>query len=281
VTRTTRITAAAAIGLAPSFFFWAHNALTTDGGNKLEGLIAVLAIFGTPLAIASALVVERSASAGRGRDRPERLLGLATAGLRGSRREWGAAMRAELASIDAPRERRRFARGCAVAAIRAGTGWRPWLIAIGVGVAFAVGTYAASRASLAGGRSGIMGYTLLPPVAALFSLAFATALVTRSFRSGLVTAVLALVAGLVGMLAVAMVEAAHWYDVAGVYLMDGDAPKEGGLDRVGAVLDPVAPTFVVFHLLIWAPWTVLGAAAGSWLRRHVDGQAASAASLTA
>ena len=280
MTRATRIATAFAIGLMPSALFWAVNAATTDGGNKLEGLIAALAIFGAPLAIASALVVDRSASVARGRDASERLLALATAGLRGPRHEWGVAMRAELASIDTPHERHRFATGCAVVALRAGTGWGPWLVAVGTGVVFAVGTYAASRAALAGGREGIFGDTLFVPAAVLFGLALVTTLVRRSFRSGLVTGTLALVAGLGGMLGVAMVEAAHWYDVAGVYLMDGDAPNEG-LDRLDAVLDPVAPTFVAFHLMIWLPWPVLGASAGSWLRRHTDRQAAPAASLTA
>jgi hypothetical protein len=278
--RATRIAAAFAVGLALATLFWAANAATTNGGNKLEGLVAALAIFGVPLATASALVVDRFASVARGRDTSERLLGVATAGLQGSRHEWGIAMRAELASIDAPRERRRFATGCTVAALRAGTGWGPWLVACGAGVVFAVGTYAASRASLAGDREGIIGYTLFVPAAALFALALVTALAMRSFRSGVVSGMLALVAGLGAMLGVAIVEAARWYDVAGVYLMDGDAPNDG-LDRLGAVLDPVAPQFVALHVLIWVPWPVLGAAAGSWRRRHAGRQATPAAPLTA
>jgi hypothetical protein len=167
-----------------------------------------------------------------------------------------------------------------VPALRAGRGRGPWLVAVGTGILFAVGTYAASRATLAGGRGGIMGHTLVLPIPVLFALALVVALVTRSFRSGLVTGGLAVVAGLVGMLAIAMVEAARWFDVAGVYLLDGDAP-EGGLDRLDAVLDPVAPPFVLFHLLIWTPWPVLGAAAGSWLRRGAAGEASSAATLSA
>jgi hypothetical protein len=278
--RATRFAAVFAAGLAPAALLWAANAATTDGGNELEGLVAALAIFGVPLATATALVVDRLASDAGGRDTSERLLGLATAGLRGPRHEWGVAMRAELASIAVPRERRRFATGCTVAALRAGTGWGPWLGAVGTGVVFTVGTYAASRASLAGDREGIIGYTLFVPAAALFGLALVTALVTRSFRSGLVTGVLALVCGLGAVLGVALVEAAHWHDEAGVYLMDGDAPNEG-LDRLGAVLDPVAPHFVAFHLLMWVPWPVLGAAAGSWIRRYSGRQATPAASLTA
>jgi hypothetical protein len=87
-------------------------------------------------------------------------------------------------------------------------------------------------------------------------------LTTRSFRTGLVVGWIALQAGLIGVLGASIVEAAYWYDVAGVYLLDGDNPKEG-LDRFRAVLDPVAPTFVFFHVSSWARWAVLGAAAGS------------------
>ena len=102
-------------------------------------------------------------------------------------------------------------------------------------------------------------------------MTFFTALTTRSFRTGLVSGVLALVAGLVGMLSVAMAEAAHWHDVAGVYLMDGDYPT-GGLDRLDAVLNPLSLFFVTVYLLVWAPWPVLGAAAGSWSRRRTQGK---------
>jgi hypothetical protein len=171
-------------------------------------------------------------------------------------------MRAELASIEPRTERRRFAIGCSVSAI--GIDTRHWLrpVAIGTGVFFAAGTLVASRASMAGGRGGIMGFTLAVPVVVLFMVTFVTALTARSFRTGLMVGWIALLAGLIGMLGAAIVEAAHWYDVAGVYLLDGDNPREG-LDRLAAVLDPVAPTFVFFHLSLWAPWAVLGAGAGT------------------
>jgi hypothetical protein len=179
-------------------------------------------------------------------------------------------MCSELASIDDPRDRRRFAIGCAAAALRTGPGRGQWLVAIGVGILFAVGTFAASRGSLGGEREGIMGFTLLWPELALLAVAFGSAMVTRSFRAGLVTGALALLAGIVAMLAVSMAEAAHWHDVARVFLMDGDAPSGGRLERIDAVLDPVRPTFVVLHVLIWAPWPVLGAAAGAWSGRVAE-----------
>jgi hypothetical protein len=55
-----------------------------------------------------------------------------------------------------------------------------------------------------------------------------------------------------------------------VYIVDGDGPK-GGLIRLEAVLDPIAPHFVLFHLQFWTPWPVLGAAAGVWRRRKPAG----------
>jgi len=51
-------------------------------------------------------------------------------------------------------------------------------------------------------------------------------------------------------------------------VMDGDAPRGGvALTTTDAIRDPVAPFFLLAFLLIWTPWPVLGAAAGSWLRR--------------
>jgi hypothetical protein len=64
-----------------------------------------------------------------------------------------------------------------------------------------------------------------------------------------------------------MFEAARWHEVAGVFLMDGDVPSHG-LTRTEAILDPVSPTFLIAFLLVWTPWPVLGAAAGSWCRRR-------------
>ena len=74
---------------------------------------------------------------------------------------------------------------------------------------------------------------------------------------------------MVGVFAVAIVEAGHWHDLAGVYIMDGDVPK-GGLDRTGMILDAASPSFLLFHLLIWAPWPVLGAAVGVMRRRGLE-----------
>jgi hypothetical protein len=168
-------------------------------------------------------------------------------------------MRAELASIEPPTERRRFAIVCSVSAI--GIDARHWLlpVAIGTGVCFAVGTLAASRASLVAAAASWVSHSRCQ-----------SSCVHGDVRDSIDHLIPHRSRGRVDRSAcrpdwhagASIVEAAHWFDVAGVYLLDGDNPREG-LDRLGAVLDPVAPTFVFFHLSFWAPWAVLGAAAGS------------------
>ena len=140
------------------WFITADSSTGADG--RIQQVVAAASLLGTPLAIAGAVIVQGFATAAHGRNLSERLLALGTAGLREPRVEWGAAMRAELASIDDPRERRQFAIGCTVTALRVGAGRGPWLIAVGTGILFAVGTLAASRATLGGGRVGIIGFTL-------------------------------------------------------------------------------------------------------------------------
>lgn len=62
-------------------------------------------------------------------DAARRLLALATKGMPAHRIEWGAPLRAELASIEDPRDRRRFARSAGRAAFARGLGIR-----IGLGI---------------------------------------------------------------------------------------------------------------------------------------------------
>lgn len=269
-TRTAWATVAGILA-AVAVLLWTamgNDPLPVGEDSHLQQLVATTLTLGTPLALAGAVLAHRLARSARGHDGPERVVGVATAGLRGSRDEWGAAMRAELASLEDPRERRRFAVGCAVAAAKTGVVSTTWLVAVGVGIAFAVGTLVASRVSLAGDRAGILGFLFLGPMLALFAVALTMAFASRSFRTGLVTGGLAFLAGLLGMLAMTMVEAARWHAVAGVYILDGDGPKSGlALTRLDAILDPLASTFLMFFLLFWTPWPVLGAALGARLRR--------------
>ncbi|MGH3366871.1 MAG: hypothetical protein ACRDOY_06695, partial [Nocardioidaceae bacterium] len=74
----------------------------SDPAVQVGDLAGPIAIIALPPALAVGLLVRRSVAVATGGDIPERLLALATAGLRGSRRTWGAAMRAELAAVDQP-----------------------------------------------------------------------------------------------------------------------------------------------------------------------------------
>ena len=82
------------------------------------GVVLVLAV---PVAVVGSILARRRPTGLQERDVAGRLLAAATAftGQRGSsdgaQVDWGAALRAELATITVPRERRRFALGAAVA----------------------------------------------------------------------------------------------------------------------------------------------------------------------
>lgn len=239
------------------------------GGAAVLVALGSALVVGGPWLLSVAALSARTARAVRGAPRGGRLLAVATAGLPGGRGEWGAAMRAELASIDDPRERRRFARGCTWAALRQGTGRVPVALVLGVALAFALATVAVSRLVFAGHGPGILGYVAVGfPQVVLLAAAFLPAWSTRSFRVGLETGALALVAALLGYLAVAMPESAYWYHQAGVYLLDGDPPKT---PDPNPALDPLLPLFLVAPLLLWPPCAVIGAELGarlSWRRAH-------------
>jgi hypothetical protein len=151
------------------------------------------------------------------------LLGLATADLPENRAAWGGALRAELAAIDQPAERRRFALGGVVAVLRAARPLGAWVPVAGVAVVVAFGTFAASRWSLAHDRGGVLGFWLAVPSALLFAVTLDWARRSRSFGSGLRTGARAGLAALVAVLVVALPEALVWADRQAGYLSTGDA----------------------------------------------------------
>jgi hypothetical protein len=264
--------AAAAAGLV-ALATWAlviRAGLAADddpGIPPVEVLVGAL-FFGWPHALAAATAVVATARTAVGVDAPARLLALGTSGRRGRWDEWGAAMRAELASITAsPRERLRFAAGCALTALRRGWGRYAWIVAAACAALFAVLTVATSRASLYGGRTGSLWAVIYgPPQITLLLVGLVAAWTGRSMRTGLEHAVAALAGILLGVLAAAIPEGALWAREAGVYLLDGDAPSMP-LTAAGGALDALEAT-LTWGLAHWLPWPVLGAAVGVRLRRR-------------
>ena len=199
----------------------------------------------------------------RGRDGAERLLALATAGLPARRAEWGAAMRAELASIDDTNARLRFARGASAAAFSEGFGIRI-VLASGAAVIVAGMALTASRVQLQDGGPGVLAVTVPAPAVALLAVAFLAARATRSFRFGMETGMLALAGSLAAVFCVLAVEGQVWMQRFGVFMLDGDPPRHP-VGAADVVLDLFSTGMWVGHLVFWFPWTVIGAALGARL----------------
>lgn len=222
----------------------------------LIGLIPAL-----PWPVLAAALGARAAD----RRRPRRdvwqvLLDLATADLPAHRSTWGAALRAELAAIDPPAARRRFALGGTLAALRSGLSRGAWLQALGVAAVVAGGTLAASRWSLAHGRGGILGYWVFLPAVLLFAVALAAAWRNRSFGAGIGAGVVGGFAAMVAVLAVGIPEAVVWADQRAGYLSTGDAVPP---TWQAAVLDVLRPEFLLAMIFEWTASTALGAALGT------------------
>ena len=94
----------------------------------------------------------------------------------------------------------------------------------------------------------------------LFAIGFVCARSTRSLRFGVETGILAALTTLVAVAVVFGVEAAHWFEVAHVSVLDGEYAAVAS--SRAAVLDAVHPVILLVHLLFWLPWPVLGAIAG-------------------
>jgi hypothetical protein len=261
--------ASAALVVTAIVLAWVVSVADSDPGVQVGDIAGLVVMVALPPAVAVGLLVGRFVGAAAGHDVPERLLMVATAGLRGSRAIWGAAMRAELAAIDAHAERRRFAVGCALTALRTGWNRSALLVAVSAGGGLAVITLVSSRLSLAGDRTGsLLGVLTAVTPLALLALAGGAAFVGLSFRSGLEYGFLAMLVALVAIAAVAIPEGARWAEVGGVYLLDGDAPSVPLSAREGAI-DALRST-LVFGPLVWLSWPVIGAQLGASLRRRLS-----------
>ncbi|NHF61844.1 hypothetical protein [Microcella pacifica] len=197
------------------------------------------------------------------RDGAERLLTLGTTGLPAHRAEWGTAMRAELAAIDDPGARRRFARSASFAAFRQG-----FVIRIGfgliTGVLVAAVALMASRLQLADGAPGLLEVTVPVPAFLLLLAALLSAGLTRSFRIGLETGAVAFIASSIALFTVLATEGLIWMDRHGVFLLDGDPPR-GPIDTSAVVFNIFSTGMWVGHLIVWWPALLIGAALGAWI----------------
>ncbi len=169
-------------------------------------------------------------------------------------------MRAELAAIDDPDAKRRFARSAAAAAFVRGFGLR-LAFALGAGVVAAAATLVASRAQLPDGGPGVLGVTVLLPALLLFTVALVSTRVTRSFRFGLQTGFLALMACFAAVATIVALEGLVWMERHGVFILDGDPPRYVVSD-LDVMLDLFATGMWLGHLIFWLPWPVIGAAMG-------------------
>jgi hypothetical protein len=238
--------------------------------SSVGGVALLLAV---PVAVVASILTRRHSEGHEDRDVAQLLLA-AAATLTGERAsdgepvDWGAALRAELATITVPRERRRFALGAAVALLGKPHSRRSFVVAAGVAVAFGAGLLGLSRAGL--GNNGLGSVTMLLPPVLLFAIAYLCARSTRSLRFGLETGVVAALMTLVAVAVVYGIEAAHWYHITpDVSVLDGD---HVAFDSTrAAVLDAAHPIILLVHLVFWSPWPLLGAWAGARAPRATTG----------
>ena len=119
-------------------------------------------------------------------------------------------------------------------------------------------TLTTSRMQLQAAGPGVLEVTV--PVPAFLLLA--VALAARSFRFGLQTAALALLASFVAVFAVVALEGLVWMDRHGVFVLDGDPPRQAASDA-DVVLDFFTTGMWIGHLIFWLLFALIGAALGA------------------
>lgn len=103
----------------------------------------------------------------------------------------------------------------------------------------------------------------------LLLLALMSSSLTRSFRFGLVSGIVAMATGFVALFAVLALEGIVWMDRRGVFILDGD-PPEHPVDNTTVVFDIFTTGMWVGHAIVCPFAILLGAAIGtgiSGLRR--------------
>ncbi|MFJ6536121.1 hypothetical protein ACIQH5_07785 [Paenarthrobacter sp. NPDC091711] len=88
------------------------------------------------------------------------------------------------------------------------------------------------------------------------------------------TGLWALAASSVALLAVLAVEGPVWMDRHGVFMLDGDPPRNSA-STVEVVMDIFSTGMWSGHLILWVPAVLMGAALGAWIggRRSSLGRA--------
>lgn len=189
---------AVAVAAVPFAYLWVqmmHNADDPLTVRVRLDMAMGMAVLGTPAMLAAWLLWRawwRQAGAElSGMDGPARLLGAAAATLPNDRRDWGAAMAAELTQVQDRRARWRFAAGCVRTAVFPPRGSRA---AVGVAGALVVAAMAATTlatgAALPAGR--VFALTFVGLVGGLAMLTVARSRRVRPAESGLGIAGLAL-----------------------------------------------------------------------------------------
>lgn len=224
-------------------------------------MIVAIVILSMISVVAAVAIRYRNAARPQSRDAADRRLALAAAALPPERAEWGEAMRAELAAIDDPRQRRRFARSASIAALTGGLRARLLFVLIAAALA-SVAVLAASRLQMSDAGPGVLGVVAFAPAIILAALAIGSSWATRSFAAGAVTGLSAWLASLVAVAVVVAVEGMVWMDRHGVFVLDGDPPREP-VTTYDVSVDLFTTGMWIVALWCWLPAMLGGAAIGA------------------
>ena len=249
-----------AAAAAPFVALWVGMMRSADDPLTVRARLDMaiwMAVFGTPWMVAAWLLWRawwrRAGAELSVLDGPALLLAAAATTLPADRRDWGAAMTAELVQVQNPAARWRFAAGCARAALYPPGGNRA-AVAGALTFAALAATGLATDAALPAGR--VFALSFVGLVGGLATLAVARS--GRSFRSGLWACAWATVLGGLLIVVAWLAEAPRWHRQVGGLLLDG----EGGVGMGANLGDAIWWTLIV--VVLWAlPIGVLGAAAGS------------------
>lgn len=134
----------------------------------------------------------------------------------------------------------------------------------GAGVLVAVGVFIVSRLQLPSGGPGVMAVTIPLPALVLLVISLVSAHAAGSFRAGLISGAWTLLACFVAVSAVVALEGLVWMQAWGVFILDGDPPRQD-VGALGVALDFFSTGIWLGHLAFWLPWVFIGAGAGAAL----------------